>query len=123
MALQPDASAGVNTGTKLFILFMIVFLLLNYTIFLSICLGAIAGLAGGFIAAWWDAKEDYLTEIEAAESRGEDVSEDATASSPARSGRYGFGVVPAQQARQAQRRRQSRSGNWKYLSWLPRRKR
>jgi hypothetical protein len=117
MALQPDASAGVNTGSKLFILFMILFLLLNYSIFLSISLGAIAGLTGGFTAAWWNAKEDYITEIEEQEMKEAEEAEETASPTSARRERKGFGVVPAT------RIHKHRSGNWRFLRFTPRRKR
>lgn len=61
MALQPSGSAGVSTGTKTLIIFMLGFTFLGYTVFLSICLGIVAGFVSGFISAWWNAKDDYTT--------------------------------------------------------------
>lgn len=118
MALKPNSSAGVNTGAKLLIFFMIGFLLLGYQPFLSICLGAIAGLAGGFTAAWWNASEDFLTDAEAAKLEGEPEPEATpSAGSTTRRKRYGFGVKPARQARR------ERSVFWLKFGWLSGRKR
>lgn len=119
MALKPDSAAGVNTGSKLLILFMIGFLLLGYQPFLSICLGAIAGLAGGFTASWWNASEDFLSDAEVAELEGEQKLEETTPSttSLSRHQRYGFGVKPARQARR------DRAIYWPRFGWLFRRKR
>jgi hypothetical protein len=100
MPLKPNSSAGVNTGSRLLIFFMISFKLLGYSTFLSICLGAIAGLAGGFTAAWWNASEDFLTDEEEAKLEGEQEPEaPPSAASSTRRPRYGFGVRPARQAR------------------------
>lgn len=118
MALKPNSSAGVNVGSRLLILFMIGFLLLGYSVFLSICLGAIAGLTGGFTAAWWNATEDFLTSEEAAEIDGEQEAEAAlSTTTPSRRRRYGFGVKPARQARRERRI------YWQGFGWIFRQKR
>ena len=46
-------SEGFAAGLKLWLLFLIGFKLLGYPISSSILLGAIGGLAGGWVAAWW----------------------------------------------------------------------
>lgn len=48
---------GVDVGLKLWLLFLAAFGLLGYPAELCIILGAIGGLAGGFIAAWKQAAE------------------------------------------------------------------
>jgi len=58
MAEKPDTKEGVAAGVVYWIFFMLVFRLLGYTNFLSILLGAIAGLATGVMAAWWNPKEE-----------------------------------------------------------------
>lgn len=119
MALKPNTAAGVNTGSRLLILFMIGFLLLGYQPFLSICLGMLAGLAGGFLASWWNASEDFLSDEEAAKLEGDQEPEAATPSTllSTRQQRYGFGVQPARRARRA------RAIYWPRFGWIFRRKR
>jgi len=104
MASQPDSSARMTTGTRLFIVALLGFYFLGYTQFLSICLGAIAGICGGFIASWWNAKEDYVTD-EAAQA------EESTAVTTAqtRPRRYGMGV---KLARQPQETRTKKRFGW-----------
>jgi lipopolysaccharide export LptBFGC system permease protein LptF len=101
MALKPDANSGVNIGARLLIGFMIGFLFLRYSIFLSICLGFLAGVTGGFIASWWNAKEDYLRDEETAqESVIAGDGEAVKAIAPLRKIRRGFGVRPARRSRE-----------------------
>ncbi|HIK27210.1 MAG: hypothetical protein N3E45_06580 [Oscillatoriaceae bacterium SKW80] len=54
---ETSALEGIATILKLWFLFTVGFLLLGYTILLSISLGAIASLAGGLILAWWQKEE------------------------------------------------------------------
>lgn len=57
----PDSygiSAGFSAGLQIWLLFLLGFLLVGYSPILSILLGAIAGLAGGLVFAWWKSKED-----------------------------------------------------------------
>ncbi len=65
---------------------------------MSICLGAIAGICGGFIASWWNAKEDYVTD-EAGQTPAE--KEAAIAVAQTRPRRYGMGVKLARQPQEA----------------------
>lgn len=51
-------SAGFSTGLKLWLFFLLSFVLLGYSVPLSILLGAIAGLAGGWIIAWWKSTDE-----------------------------------------------------------------
>jgi hypothetical protein len=48
---------GFSTGLKVWMLFLLTFFLLGYPVLLSIFWGALAGLAGGIIAAGLQAKE------------------------------------------------------------------
>ncbi|MGD1904463.1 MAG: hypothetical protein ACFB0C_00545 [Leptolyngbyaceae cyanobacterium] len=43
----------VPVALRLWLLFLFVFLLLGYTVVPSVFFGAIAGLAGGTVSAWW----------------------------------------------------------------------
>lgn len=95
MTSQPDASARTTTGARLFIIALLSFYFLGYSQFLSICLGAIAGICGGFISSWWNAKEDYVTDepdqpVQLGESTAITVAQ-------TRPKRYGMGVKLARQ--------------------------
>jgi len=48
---------GFSTGLKVWMLFLLTFALLGYSVLLSIFLGALAGLAAGIIAAGLQSKE------------------------------------------------------------------
>jgi hypothetical protein len=61
MALQPNASTGFSTGSKVLIVAMLGFYFLGYSVFISICLGLVAGLTSGFISSWKNAYEDFVT--------------------------------------------------------------
>ncbi|MBM0742852.1 hypothetical protein JOY44_14760 [Phormidium sp. CLA17] len=113
MASQPDASARTTTGARLFIFALLSFYFLGYTPFLSISLGAIAGVCGGFIASWWNAKEDYITD-ESAQPLTAEESAAITVAQP-RSRRYGMGVKLARQSQAARAKRR--------FGWLFRRNR
>ncbi len=56
-AASLNRSEGVAAGLKLWLLFLVGFLLLEYPVLLSILLGAMAGLAGGLVVAWWRTEE------------------------------------------------------------------
>jgi hypothetical protein len=103
MASQPDASARTTTGARLFIIALLSFYFLGYSQLLSICLGAIAGVCGGFISSWWNAKEDYGDD----KSAEPDSSEEGAAITVAqpRPRRYGIGVKLARQPRETRAKR------------------
>jgi hypothetical protein len=71
-------SKGFAAGIQIWLVFLLAFYLLGYPAPLSIVLGAIAGIAGGIIIAWWTSqdpkKEDKPEEVE--EGSVEDVAED-----------------------------------------------
>lgn len=46
---------GITIGLQLWLFFLISFVLLDYPIPLSLCLGAAAGLAASLIITWWQA--------------------------------------------------------------------
>lgn len=118
MALRPDPSVGYQAAAKLMVGFMFGFYFLRYTPFLSICLAAIAAVTGGFIAAWWNAKDDYVTDEAAAPvEEKSDRTASAIISNPIerRPVRYGFGVKSAREIRT--------SRTVKMFNWSFRRKR
>ncbi|MEM6752349.1 MAG: hypothetical protein AAF630_05190 [Cyanobacteria bacterium P01_C01_bin.38] len=57
------SSDGVDAGLKYWLFFLLSFLLLGYQPPISILLGGIAGLSGGFIFAWWGSKEPVVTKV------------------------------------------------------------
>ncbi len=46
---------GITIGLQLWLFFLICFVLLDYSIPLSLCLGAAAGIAASLIITWWQA--------------------------------------------------------------------
>lgn len=48
---------GFSTGIKLWLFFLISFVLLDYSVYISILLGALAGFSGAFIMGWWKSSE------------------------------------------------------------------
>ena len=109
---------GYRTGAKFLLIFMFAFFLLGYSYILSIGLGAIAGLSSGFMAAWWNAKEDFFTEEETAKAERSQTGDDATGGPlKPRALRYGFGVKLAKDTRNE--RQQHNGFSW----WFLRRKR
>ncbi|MEL6164465.1 MAG: hypothetical protein AAFR37_12140 [Cyanobacteria bacterium J06628_3] len=57
------SSDGVDAGLKYWLFFLLSFLLLGYEPPISILLGGLAGLSGGFIFAWWGSKEPTVTKV------------------------------------------------------------
>ncbi|MBF2027734.1 MAG: hypothetical protein IGS48_13375 [Oscillatoriales cyanobacterium C42_A2020_001] len=98
MAVRPDSTMGYRTGAKLLLLFLFALVFMGYSLFLSVCLSAIAALTGGFISSWWHAKEDFVTDEET-----ESMVVDADSASPTTVQptpiRYGFGVKSAREGR------------------------
>jgi len=47
---------GVSAGLRIWLAFLLVLVLAKYGVVQSLCLGALAGIAGGYICAWWQAK-------------------------------------------------------------------
>ena len=113
MTLKPDTDAGISAGVKYWLFFMISLFLLRYDPPLSIVLGAIGGLAGGFIHACLKAKAD---DEPVKADQVADRPEPATDSSAMRKNprRYGFG--------QMRTRRQQKTQRQFNLSFLRRRK-
>jgi hypothetical protein len=118
MAVQPDSTMGYRTGAKVLVVFMFAFYFLGYQPFLSVCLGAIAGLTSGFIASWWHAKEDFITD-EATGAEIRDGAETDLETAQRRPVRYGFGVRAARGSREPRRVARPTRG----VGWLFRRNR
>lgn len=61
---QTVASAeGIDAGVKYWLFFLLGFVLSGYIPPMSIFLGAVAGLGGGWTIAWWKSKEETRTQL------------------------------------------------------------
>jgi hypothetical protein len=54
---------GIDAGLKYWLIFMLGFLFLGYSAPISILLGCIAGIGGGWIIAWWRSQEALQTQL------------------------------------------------------------
>jgi hypothetical protein len=62
---QPEVaiSEGVDAGLKYWLFFLLGFVFVGYNPPMGILLGAIAGIGGGWIIAWWETKEQSRTQL------------------------------------------------------------
>ncbi|MBD2778282.1 hypothetical protein [Iningainema tapete] len=61
---SPQApSEGIDAGLRYWLLFLIGFTFVGYKAPMSILLGAIAGLGGGWITAWWETRGESRTQL------------------------------------------------------------
>ncbi|KOP26999.1 hypothetical protein AMR41_06460 [Hapalosiphon sp. MRB220] len=63
---QSDAiasSEGIDAGLKYWLFFLLGFVFLGYKPSVSILLGSLAGIGGGWLIAWWKSKEETRTQI------------------------------------------------------------
>ncbi|BAY47337.1 hypothetical protein SAMD00079811_49550 [Scytonema sp. HK-05] len=56
-------SEGVDAGLKYWLFFLLGFVFVGYKPPMGIFLGAIAGIGGGWIIAWWQSKEESRTQL------------------------------------------------------------
>ena len=96
------SSDGVDAGLKYWLFFLLSFLLLGYEPPVSILLGGIAGLSGGFIFAWWGSKEPTVTQVSSQTQRDIEGEDDGEISPPQR--------INSPRTRRATRRYRRRSG-------------
>ncbi|MGB3206266.1 MAG: hypothetical protein WBB28_14850 [Crinalium sp.] len=61
-------SAGISAGLKLWLFFMLSFVLVGNPIPFSIFLGAVGGLSGGLVFAWWNSKDEQLDQGQTSEA-------------------------------------------------------
>ncbi|HLO84892.1 MAG TPA: hypothetical protein VK203_07755 [Nostocaceae cyanobacterium] len=54
---------GIDAGLKYWLFFIMGFTLLGYSAPISIFLGAIGAIGGGWVIAWWRSKEDTKTQL------------------------------------------------------------
>lgn len=79
------SSEGIDAGLKYWLFFMLAFvLLLGYSAPTGILLGSIAGLGGGWIIAWWGAKEEIRTQLPVELPTTDEDAEDVLATTPRR---------------------------------------
>ncbi len=57
------SSQGIDAGLKYWLFFLLGFAFLGYQAPVSILLGSLAGIGGGWIIAWWKSKEEYRTQL------------------------------------------------------------
>ncbi|MEH2181433.1 hypothetical protein [Nostoc sp.] len=67
------SSDGVDAGLKYWLFFMLGFVYLGYPAPMSILLGGLGALAGGWITAWWGSKEETRTQLQVEESEETEV--------------------------------------------------
>ena len=95
------SSDGVDAGLKYWLFFLLSFLLLGYEAPISILLGGLAGLSGGFIFAWWGSKEPVVTQLSHQTRRDIEIEDEET--SPAQR-------INSRRSRRVARRYRRRSG-------------
>ncbi|WP_138497401.1 hypothetical protein [Nostoc sp. PA-18-2419] len=98
------SSDGVDTGLKYWLFFMLGFVYLGYPAPISILLGGIAALGGGWITAWWGSKEETKTQLQV-----EDLEEAELEQSNERSSK--------RQRRRPTRRSRRNSGSVNFRFW------
>jgi hypothetical protein len=57
------SSDGIDAGLKYWLFFLLGFSFLGYPAVISILLGGIAAVGGGWIVAWWNSKEEARTQL------------------------------------------------------------
>lgn len=75
------SSDGIDAGLKYWLFFLIGFGLLGYPAPMSILLGGIGAVGGGWIIAWWRSKEETRTQLPVHDSQdveGEETSDRIT---------------------------------------------
>ncbi|MDZ8186143.1 MAG: hypothetical protein RMX96_14975 [Nostoc sp. ChiSLP02] len=68
-----SSSDGVETGLKYWLVFMLGFVALGYPAPMSILLGGMAALGGGWISAWWGSKEETKTQLQVEDSQEAEI--------------------------------------------------
>ncbi|WP_017317511.1 hypothetical protein [Mastigocladopsis repens] len=96
-------SEGVDAGLKYWLFFLLGFVFVGYQPPMSIFLGAIAGIGGGWIIAWWQSKEESRTQLQ------QDQSEDTEVEIPSNR--------PRRQIRKTTRRYRRRPGTINFRFW------
>jgi hypothetical protein len=100
------SSDGIDAGLKYWLFFLLGFVLLGYSPPVSILLGAVAAIGGGWITAWWGSKEETRTQLPLEAS---DVDMDTNDSPRER--------ITKQQTRKLTRRYRRASGSFNFKFW------
>lgn len=98
-------SEGVDAGLKYWLFFLLGFVFVGYKPPMGIFLGAIAGIGGGWIIAWWQSKEESRTQLPQEELEESEV-EITTSERPNR-----------RQIRKTARRYRRRPGSINFRFW------
>ncbi|MDB9313097.1 hypothetical protein PN462_08290 [Spirulina sp. CS-785/01] len=97
----------VSIGLIVWLVFLLSFILLGYPILISIFLGALGGLSGGWIVAWWN---DDTPPPESSHQEEEEINYPKRKS-------HGPGIVAAQQQRRIRERHTPRGRVVLPLPW------
>lgn len=98
------SNEGIDAGLKYWLFFLLGFVCVGYRPPMSIFLGAIAGIGGGLIIAWWKSQEETRTQLQS------EVSEDSEAE-------FKSDRVTRQQKRRATRRYRRTPGSINFRFW------
>jgi len=63
---------SINNGLKFWLFFLFCFFFLQYPIPLSILLGAVGGVSGGWVIGWWNTKDDPIEKPQPEETKPEE---------------------------------------------------
>lgn len=98
------SSDGIDAGLKYWLFFLLGFGLLGYPAPMSILLGGIGALGGGWIIAWWRSKEEARTQlpVETVEELQEEQSTDR---------------ITRRQSRRPSRRYRRTPGSFSFKFW------
>jgi uncharacterized membrane protein YeaQ/YmgE (transglycosylase-associated protein family) len=98
------SSDGIDAGLKYWLFFLLGFGLLGYPAPMSILLGGIGALGGGWIIAWWRSKEETRTQlpVETVEDLQEEQSTDR---------------ITRRQSRRPSRRYRRTPGSFSFKFW------
>lgn len=73
---QISGGFSINNALKLWLFFLFCFYFLKYPIPLSILLGAVGGVAGGWVIGWWNTKDDPIEKPQPEENKSEEEVEE-----------------------------------------------
>ncbi|MBW4555768.1 MAG: hypothetical protein KME59_07500 [Trichormus sp. ATA11-4-KO1] len=99
------SSDGIDAGLKYWLFFLLGFVFLGYSPPMSILLGGIAAIGGGWITAWWGSKEETRTQLPVATS--EEVASEQS----------GAERITKRQRRRLTRRYRRTSGSFNFRFW------
>lgn len=71
--LFPGFSNGFPVALRLWLVFLLSLVLFGYSVPFSIVVGAVGGIAGGWVVAWWNSKEKSINPSSESEDELEEV--------------------------------------------------